>query len=30
MSQKIISGVTSYDEIGKIIKEYGTKKFMLV
>ena len=28
--QKIINGVTSYDEIGKIIKEYGAKKFMLV
>lgn len=30
MSQRIVSGVRSYDEIGKIIKEYGAKKFMLV
>lgn len=30
MSQKIINGVTSYDEIGRIIKEYGAKKLMIV
>ena len=30
MSQKIINGVLSYDEIGNIIKGFGAKKFMLV
>ncbi len=30
MSQKIVNGLLSYDEIGKIIKEYGAEKFMLV
>ncbi len=30
MSQRIVNGVKSYDEIGKIIKEYGAEKFMLV
>lgn len=30
MSQRIVNGVKSYDEIGRIIQEYGCKKLMLV